>query len=239
MEDNLNVEIAEKKSMNIFKKILFIFTSPSELLKDIMDHPKMVMPLLFSSIFLVIAQFIRMPLSHITTQRVNDAYLQYGIPIQQEAVSNSVYIFSSLISPASLILSWLTGGFVLWIFVKIFKGKSSIKQILSLYAHSYIIRYIGFLIVSPINLILNTDVVIFSPAVFLVNPSILSFTYILLSSLEFFTIWSMVIVGFGISMFNNFTKPKGLIISFLYFILTNLLIVGISMIPLYAINLLM
>ena len=49
----------------------------------------------------------------------------------------------------------------------------------------------------------------------------------------------MVIVGFGISMFNNFTKPKGLIISFLYFILTNLLIVGISMIPLYAINLLM
>lgn len=92
---------------------------------------------------------------------------------------------------------------------------------------------------SPINLILNTDVVIFSPAVFLVNPSILSFTYILLSSLEFFTIWSMVIVGFGISMFNNFTKPKGLIISFLYFILTNLLIVGISMIPLYAINLLM
>lgn len=234
MEENLNlqtVETCENQPMNFFTKLLKIFLSPEEVLEDIMNQSKMLLPLVYCSILAIITYFIRLPLNEITMKKLNDAYMQYGIPFEQTEVSSSLKILSGFLAPINIIISWLIGGCILWIFVKLFKGKSDIKQILSLYAHIYMISFTGVLIAAPINLILYTDIVIFSPAVFMPNGSITSLMYVLLSRFEVFTIWSMIIAGFGISMFNNFSKTKGMIVISLYFLLGTVLITLSSVLP--------
>lgn len=216
------VEVTASKPMGIFKKILQIFISPSEVLNDVMEHPGLLMPLLYSSILMFLKQLITIPVQRINLQKLNDIYAQYGMPVQTE-ISTAQSVISAVLSPVFLILSWLFVSFVLWVLVKVFKGKSSFKQMLALYAHALIILVTGSLIAAPFNLILQTDIVIFSPVAFIPNPDITSFIYLFFSNLEFFTIWTMIIVAMGISLFNNFSKKKGFIIAFLYFFSAKLL----------------
>lgn len=173
-----------------------------------MEHPGLLMPLLYSSILMFLKQLITIPVQRINLQKLNDIYAQYGMPVQTE-ISTAQSVISAVLSPVFLILSWLFVSFVLWVLVKVFKGKSSFKQMLALYAHALIILVTGSLIAAPFNLILQTDIVIFSPVAFIPNPDITSFIYLFFSNLEFFTIWTMIIVAMGISLFNNFLRKKG------------------------------
>ncbi|KAE9637144.1 YIP1 family protein [Defluviitalea raffinosedens] len=240
MESNLNLQpVAEEQPLGFLSKLVKIFTSPTEVLENISHYPKILMPLIYSSVIMIITYFIRMPLLEITQKKVSDLYLQkYGIDMSQNLqASDSINYISAFLAPISIIVMWAIGGLFLWLLVKIFGGKSSVKQILSLYAHVMMISVTGSLIAAPIGLLLNTDIIIFSPVVFMPNGDISSFLYNFLMLAEVFSIWSMIIAGLGISILNEFSKVKGIVISMIYLIIGNALTALIAILPYLTLNL--
>lgn len=240
MEDNLNLQPdLGNQPLGFLSKLIKIFISPSQVMENILYYPKILMPLIYASIIMITTYFLKLPLLDITQKKVSDIYFEkYGIDISQNMQSsNSMYYINGFLTPLTIILVWIIGGLFLWLLVKIFGGKSSVKQILSLYAHIMIISITGTLIAAPIGLLLNTDIVIFSPAVFMPNGDITTFLYNFLMLTEVFTIWSMIVAGLGISIINEFSKMKGMIIAILHLLLGNAFSAVMATLPYIMMNL--
>ncbi|NLK21015.1 MAG: hypothetical protein GX308_02750 [Epulopiscium sp.] len=240
MEGNLNLNAmeTEEKPLGFFQKLIGIFVNPKEVIEDILSYPKMLLPLIYTSILIIAVYYIRLPLVPITNQKMADIYLQYGMDLSQQLEqNNTLYYISGLFGPLSLLMIWGIGGIFLWLIAKIFGDKSSIKQIYSLYAHAFMIIETGALIAAPLGLLLKTDIVIFSPAAFMPNGNAASFLYNFLSMFEFFTIWGMLFAGLGISLFNQFSKLKGMIIAFLHLLLGNAFIAFTATLQFLMLNL--
>lgn len=219
------------KTMNFFQKLIKIFTVPSEVIQDIKESPKFILPFIYVFVVTVITKIIQRPMIELQQQEIQNLYLErYGVDIfslSQKGLINSnsivTNVFGSLIG---LWVVWLISSVFLLIVSKILKGKSTYKQLLSLVIHAGMLTSTLTLIATPVDLLLNRSSTVFSLSVLYPGGNMTSFLYNILSAMTLFSIWAVIFKGMGLYILNDFSKKKGYLASVFLYIFSILFAAG-------------
>lgn len=192
------VVVEKKPVMSIGNKAVKIFTSPYDVFENIMDHPKLLLPLLVVCVLGILSTLASMPFTQKMTENMVAIYEQYGIPMGSTSAFTG--ISGVVLSPLSIMVGWALLSVFYWIAARIFQIKVSITQVFSVYAHALIIQY-G---VSIITMLLNSYVFksgidFFSLGVLLPNMDVTSTLYYFLQYFSLPMLWSLVVVGLGLA----------------------------------------
>ena len=101
----------------------------------------------------------------------------------------------------------------------IFGGKASYGDIFKMVTYGSAISIVGWVAQLLVFFVTGNAPTIFSPAAFLPLEEFYTTTYILLNTLDIFTLWSLIVSGFGISVLYRFDMTKSMAIPFGFYIL--------------------
>ncbi|NLL70544.1 MAG: YIP1 family protein [Epulopiscium sp.] len=211
-----------KKPMNLFQKIIKIFVAPNEVLQDIKESPRILIPFFYVFVITILTTILQKPMIELQQQEISYLSLErYGVDmlsLSGKGLTNNQSFWISLFSiPVGVWLGWLISSVILLMVSKILKGKSTYKQLLSLVIHTAMLTSTLVLIVTPIDLFLGRSSTVFSLAVLYPGGNMTSFVYNLLSVMTLFSIWAVIFQGMGLYILNEFSKKKGYITAiFLY-----------------------
>ena len=107
-------------------------------------------------------------------------------------------------------------------------GTSTYKKVLSVTVHAWLIMSLGSLVMLPIVLARESMLVTFSLAVFLPETSVTSFTYQLLSKVELFTVWFLIVESIGLAVIYKMKTARLATAVFITYILYALGASGLS-----------
>lgn len=128
----------------------------------------------------------------------------------------------SLASVFTVSLSFICGAFFLYLFYGIGGTQGNFVNYFALVSHASLIDTIFPLLISTIGLFTglhleNLD----TPLLFFTNLGSKTFLYILLSVINIFSIWYIIVVASGIREYAKITLKKSLTIATLYFLFKN------------------
>lgn len=223
------------RKMGIFEKLKYLFISPSKAFENIKDHPNMWAAMLITIIFSIITSIVSIDIVNLVAEKYTMLMSQMSgteIPYVETSL-NAKYIISTIIkTPFAIGLAWISTTFFLWLINKIFGGKVNFSTMLSFQAHILMFSYIVGLIATIPQILMNSDVNIFSFAILFPDGDMSSFFYNILQSTSLTTIWIAVVTGIGLSILNGYDKAKGYIVSATYYILGILVSAGIATVSL-------
>jgi len=244
--DGSIIEDEDVKKMNFFQRIIGVIVSPGETMKSIIAKPSVVIPIIFTAIVPVLIYLMRFSLymdnanaaAKKVAKRMADFYIEHlNIKMTPEQIANmsKVNPITTFISIAiGALLAWFVGTVILFALIKIFRGKGSFKQVISISIYSYVILLLGTLITVLVSFITGSIKLDLSLGIF--SDQILSgqqgtflfgFMYTVLSSISIFAIWNYIVVGIGTYHLSKLSKTKVVIILSIIFVLY-LLFTGIS-----------
>jgi hypothetical protein len=155
------------------------------------------------------------------------AILQKEVVSQSTKISPEQMAKSSEITSLQRILAVPSGlifGFIILIVFTslvyffcsiILGGDSSYTRVLSVVTYSSFIPTLGAVLKTPLILAKNSADVQTSLAVLMPGGQLTRISYILLSSLDVFSIWQVVLIGLGVTILYKFSMLKGLVAAFL------------------------
>jgi len=224
----------ETKQTGFMKKVIKIFTSPTQVFTEIKENPKVLKPILFLIVASIVVVLLSGTVNQIAqTKMMNLMVEKYDMNIPQNTQTNNqtTMIIGAVFTPVMLLIVLSFSALLYWALSKMLKGKATYKQVFCVCAYSSIIMYVFSIVSVIICTILNTDVNPFSLAVFIPNGSYDSFLYDLLMSINLIGVWSTIVSAIGLSIVNEFNKAKGYWITFSIYILGALISAGSAMIP--------
>lgn len=224
----------ETKQMGFFEKVLKIFTSPTQVFTELKDNPKVLQPILFLIVLSILVVAISGPVNQIVqTKMLTLMSEKYGMNIPQTSVASgsSSIIIGAVFAPVGLLIGLLFISLLYWAFSKALKGKSTYKQVFCVAVYSSIITYVFSLISIALCLLMNTDVNPLSFGVLFPNGTYDSFVYDLLISITLYGIWAAIVSAIGLAVVNEFSKVKGYVITFSFYILGVLFSASAAMMP--------
>jgi len=212
-----------KKPMNIFQKVIKVFVAPSEVLQDIKGNPRILLPFIYVLVITALTTILQKPMIELQQQEISYLSLErYGVDMlslsEKGLVKNQSFWVSIFSIPITIWVGWLISSLFLLILSKIFKGKSTYKQLLSLVIHTGVLTSTLFLIATPIDLLLGRSSTVFSLSILYPGGNMTSFLYNVLSAMTLFSIWAVIFQGMGLYILNEFTKKKGYITATLIYI---------------------
>jgi len=121
-------------------------------------------------------------------------------------------IFIPVIFAISALLVLLGGNFI-------FGGKAKYGDVFKLIAYGSAISIVSWAAQLLVFYISGNAPTLFSPAAFLPLAEFYTATYSILAALDIFTLWSLAVTGFGISVLYKFDMTKSMAIPFGFYIL--------------------
>ncbi|MFZ0392168.1 MAG: Yip1 family protein, partial [Calditrichia bacterium] len=227
LEDILE-KISEKKEaeepapekMNVFQRIIGIFTNPRPVFEYLRSHPDYITPLLIVIAASIIANVLIYDLA--LDQRVERIEQNDRLPDEQrdamiENINSSRYgmkriIFSYVFPPLGVIIVFaIVSAIFLLIGNTILGGKARFVQVFSAYSYSALIMAIAAnIVLIPLMLARQSIDVNASPTIFMPASMENSALYRFLGSFDIFTIWFLVVFGIGFAVIYRFSQLKGL-----------------------------
>ncbi|MTI46771.1 Yip1 family protein [Sporosalibacterium faouarense] len=190
----------EQEPLNWFERLKYVFTKPSKLFSNLVQHPKIISPLLAIVISMAVLILIRINL-----------FQEYIVSTQNEATG----IFSTIISVLSFalfpVLILLVKSRIIHGFVPIFGGDANYNQFLSVIAYSYIPVILGETIIAIISLVQGQFDVSISFAQLLPQSMESGFLYAILAQFNIFTVWYQILAIIGVSYVYEISKKKSAI----------------------------
>lgn len=208
MENNLETnELTEEKMTTLLERIIYIFTDPKRAFESLKENPKILgvylIGLLISSVTLIWSYLDG------TSEKVFiDSMVQTGQPVTEQVV-----LMGKLLT--------LFGGmfvFAIWPFISAFfyhilvmiNSETGYKKTLAITRHASLIASLNTLI-SLFVLKFSGITLQFSPAMFLDINAMSSVLYTLISFIDIFVFWRVVVLFIGFRTTHNLSKKGALI----------------------------
>lgn len=219
--------------MGFISRFLDVFVSPSKICLEIKERPKIIEPLIIVLIFVILFTFLTARIQSRDSVEYVKMNPKMADRIPQDRLENmanpsqaSILIRSFLLSPLTVLFYLLIFSVVLLIIIKIAGGAGEFKNFFSLaFFSSYIDYVLGNGIKTILTLQKGTSIGVSTGiSLFFPDIPILSSSYIVLSMIDFFSIWSYIFVAIAISRISKFSFTKAIVISTIVFILRILVV---------------
>lgn len=219
--------------MGFISRFLDVFVSPSKICLEIKERPKIIEPLIIVLIFVILFTFLTARIQSRDSVEYVKMNPKMADRIPQDRLENmanpsqaSILIRSFLLSPLTVLFYLLIFSVVLLIIIKIAGGAGEFKNFFSLaFFSSYIDYVLGNGIKTILTLQKGTSIGVSTGiSLFFPDIPISSSSYIVLSTIDFFSIWSYIFVAIAISRISKFSFTKAIVISTIVFILRILVV---------------
>jgi hypothetical protein len=181
------------------------------------EKPKVLFPILMIffgfSIFVLIKKdlIIEFTKNAMMRELVQKGMSIEDIPEQVLQFSTWGAVVGAMIGP---FIGWFIKSVVVHVIAKITKGVGTFKASLSAVGYAYLIMLFGEGIRTIISLITQNAFVLTSPAVFLGDEQFGTPLYTIMSSLDIFSIWYLVVGSIGIAYVHKISRKKSSFIVF-------------------------
>jgi len=218
--------------MDPIRRIISIFIAPGKLIENIKEFPRFVTAIIAILILSLISAAAAMMILPIVANSQSIAIAErYGVDflnytqVTEQVLSQSfgfAFIISWIGAAIGVLVAAIWGAIVIKVITLIMKGNATFKQYFSLVIHTSIITLLGGVVASLLMLMTDSAMVFTSPApIFMPNGNFLSPLFNLLSSIEIFGIWSMLVLAIGVKKFNDgFSTGKAVAAAAVYYALS-------------------
>lgn len=208
MENNLEInEFMEEETTTLLKRILYIFADPKRAFESLKENPK-ILGVYLIGLLISSATLIWSYLDGTSEKLFIDSLVQTG-----QHVTEQVVIMGKFITLFGGILAFAVGPIIIAFFYHIIvmiNSETGYKKTLSITRHASLIASLNTLI-SLFVLKLAGITLQFSPAMFLDINAINSILYTLISFVDIFVFWRVVVLFIGFRTTHNLSTKGALI----------------------------
>lgn len=231
----------EKPQMNAVQRFFGVFFSPVATFQDIGRKPSFVLPLVVWIILALAATAVIMPKVDFEASlqqrlekyegQLSDADMERAIGIQEKAVSIMSYV-GSVLGP--IIISLVIAG-IFFAAVRIWKAGSTFSRVFSVTVHAFIVQFIKTIIAIPLALrsefLLLDDLqnlVQSNFGVLLDRETANTALYTLATRIDFFAIWTLILIIIGLSAVSKLNIKQSATISIILWLIYVAITVSIA-----------
>lgn len=199
----------------LFQKLIGVFTAPAKTFASIEAKPSWLAPLIIVAAVNLIFVFVAGDIiTNETLTQQEEGMMEKGMDSDQiaqaldttEKVMKYTVPLFSVVGPVVVLL--IVAGVFLFVGNVVLGGVSTFKMVFSVTTWSWLILTLYALIVLPLVLAKETMLVNFSLATFLSDESRKTFLYQLLSKIDIFYIWWIVVYGIGLAVIYKMKAQK-------------------------------
>lgn len=225
MDENQAVSV--RKPMSGFERIVKIIFSPTEVFESIERKPNFILPMVIT---IVVTGLITFFTKDLMAEYTKQLLLNQGLDSSQlEATLEATKTLTQVSLVLGVIFSFLSPlikGLVSHLFSLMFGGEGKVDASVSVVLNAYMIVMLGSLLSLPIVVLTQNPVFSFSAAVFLPTADAAKPLYTLLSSLNVFTIWYLIVSIMGFKKVHKYSTMKASLAVIIPFILMLLVSFG-------------
>ena len=211
----MNSDSNEGKDMNVFEKIIGIFTSPRDTFVAIDNRPTWLIPFFIIIVVVVISQFLVMDIAmndQIEAMKARGLSSEQ-IQTAQEHMQGPMKYIGFIIAPVGILIVWLIlAGILLFTGNTIMGGKAQFKNVLAIISWSSLIGIVQAALRTYLIISNGTSFgVTTSLAILLPTPQVgesKTLLYRLLSRFDIFTIWTLILWIIGLAVVYKFSTKK-------------------------------
>ncbi|WP_461206727.1 Yip1 family protein [Clostridium sp. DL1XJH146] len=212
-------EFEEDEKLSLGEKLKCFFINPTRLFRPYISNPKFAINLIILGAISVVFSLIQANLQKPYTDEVLRNSLQGADPATMAQLEKMTGIFQSPLLQAPLkLVGFIIGVFfmalVYFLIVKLFRGKGTYSQMVSVYLQATYATAIGY-IVKIIFMLISGEPTGLS---LIQNPSVQT---ALINYIDIFKLWYLFLLGLGISVVFKISKIKS------YGILIVLFLIGL------------
>lgn len=216
-----------KASLNNFwKRLKGIVVSPSKTMEELEGKPNLLLPIIMIVVVVIATLLLNNgPFKEYSKKVLMESNIKANVQMTAEKINQEINNNANVrlaIIPVIALFTWVTGTLILFLLIKLFKGKGTIKQFLTITGYAYIIIIFSGILESLIVLITgnyNRDFTVTSLGFILPTSFKGNFFYGMSRGIELFTIWNYYVVGIGVCYISKLSKTKVYIIIGAMFIL--------------------
>lgn len=219
LEDGNNSEspIAnDYTQMNFFQRVFGVIFSPGKVMQSLEQKPRILFALFLTILTPIIMIYSVMPMyvQYMLNNRsvVEATYEKMNIQMTSEQI-DQIIISSTKSTPfilaASSAAKWFLGALILWVIIKIFKGQSKYKQILSVTGYAAVISALSAIVTIAVTRVTG----VFNEVSYTSLASLLpemkgNFLYGAAKAIDVFSIWYYAVIAIGTAIVSKFSKKK-------------------------------
>ncbi|NIR48748.1 YIP1 family protein [candidate division KSB1 bacterium] len=221
METNdVAAERSSAGELNVFQKVVGIFTSPRETFESINERPSWLIPYIIVVVISLVSGFlvtdiaIQDQISRIEANpNISQDRAEAIIGRIEEQATGARKYFNLALSPIIILLAMvIVSGILLFCGNIILGGEGNFKKVFAVYAWSSLISVLAAIVKTPLILATETTDVATNLAVLLPSEDRFSMLYRILAQVDFFTIWLVIVISIGLSVIYRFHLQKTLVV---------------------------
>jgi len=225
--------------MNLSNRIQGIFFSPQLTLKALSEKPVWIDALIVVLVALMIFSYITIPLAQKDRleiekdnvelrERLGEERYNRRIEFMENPPKALLYFLSFIGTPVIYLIGFLISSLVILIMGRLTSTEGKFVQVFAAIIHANFIDKILGNAVRLILILTRKSVMQTTTSLALLFPrmEVTSTTYIILSQFDFFQLWLFGILGLGLSHIFKIDLKKGLIISYLFWLIKSLFYIG-------------
>ncbi|MGQ9535591.1 MAG: Yip1 family protein [bacterium] len=216
-------------------RIIDTFLNPRAVFVGIKEKPEWLLPLVTVLVVLTIISILTISITRdlITAQQIEalknrnmtDEQIEQALKFSSGPI---MFIFGGLGAIINTLVILLIFAALLNLFIPMFGGEGSFKMVFSVVSFSALIKIPGNIIRFILVILKHSLQVSTSLALFVPNLDTHSFAYRLLNQFDFFILWEMCLVAYGIHLTNNVKKENSYILVFVILIASVLLSIALG-----------
>lgn len=218
---NIKLETSDSvgtNGMGFFNRVLGVIISPSETMRELINRPMVLFP--------VIAMVVTLPALYLARFQLYKELVKYlaeaGIAekssqmtAEQIEAARTFMEYTPIIglfsTPVNVIIYWLIFTTAIFAFVKVFKGEGRYKQYLSITGYAFVITILSTVITAIVSFF--TGSLIFDSSLANITnifaPDLKgSYVYGIIRGIDLFKVWEYAVVSIGVLMVSKLDKAK-------------------------------
>lgn len=226
--------------MNFVSRFFGTFFDPGKTFSSLAERPIWLDALVLVLIALAVTSYISFPFGQKdnlqmvedSAAKIKDKYGEAGYNAAVDRVKNANRILASLVmSPLTLVIGFLFSSLVVLGMGRLVSTQGHYLQVFSALVHAnFVDKILGNAV--RLALILSRKSVLQTTTglpVLFPKMAVTSTAYIVLSQVDFFQLWMFGLFGWGLSSVFKISARKGLIISYILWLLKSLLMIGFGL----------
>lgn len=209
--------VAMPQSKGAFERIIGIFISPAETMRDIAARPTWLLPLILitvvscvGSIFLKDA-IVQQQIEGMRKKNMTEEQIQQALPMMEKIMTYTVPIFGLIMPP---IIYLVLTGIGMFVGSVILGGETKFSTLFAVSCWSGLISVLSSLVNIPVMVSRVSMESATSLGSFFASEENKTFIHHLLGQIDLFMIWGLVVVGFGVAAAYKFSTKKAMTMVF-------------------------
>lgn len=207
-------------NMGFFHRLFGVIFSPGKVMQSLAQKPRILFALFLTILTPIVKIYSVMPmyLQYMLNNRsaVEATYQKMNITMTSEQI-DQIIIKSTKSTPfilaASDVAKWFLGALILWVIMKIFKGQSKYKQILSVTGYAAVVVALGTIVEIAVTRITGVYTEISFTSLASILPDMKgSFIYGAAKAIDVFNIWYYTVIAIGTAAVSKIGKKKAYLV---------------------------